>query len=41
VEAVLSALVTFVQNQAKKHGLPADEVWALIRNELLDPDEGG
>jgi hypothetical protein len=41
VEAVLSALVTFVQNQAQKHGVPAAEVWALIRDELLDPDAGG
>jgi hypothetical protein len=41
VEAVLSALVTFVQNQARKHGVPAEEVWALIRDELLDSDEGG
>jgi hypothetical protein len=37
VEGVLAALRSFVSNQAKKHGLPAAEVWALVRDEVLDP----
>ena len=40
VEAVLGALRSFVSNQAKKHGVPAPEVWALVRDEVLDPGGG-
>ena len=34
VAAVLEALRSFVANQANKHGVPAEEVWALVRDEL-------
>lgn len=37
VEGVLLALRSFVSNQATKHGVPAAEVWALVRDEVLDP----
>ena len=40
VEAVLAALRSFVSNQAHKHGVPADEVWALVRDEVLDRGGG-
>ena len=40
VEAVLAALRSFVSNQAKKHGVPAPEVWDLVRDEVLDPGGG-
>ena len=36
--AVLAALNTFVHNQANKHGVSAAEVWALVRDEALDPE---
>ncbi len=39
VAGVLEALRSFVSNQANKHGVPAEEVWALIRDEVLDPGE--
>ncbi len=39
VQGVLAALRSFVSNQAQKHGVPADEVWALVRDEVLDPEE--
>ena len=39
VEAVLGAWRSFVSNQAQKHGVPAEEVWALVRDEVLDPGE--
>jgi hypothetical protein len=34
---VLEALNTFVHNNARKHGVNPEEVWALIRDEVLDP----
>jgi hypothetical protein len=37
VEAVLAAPRSFVSDQAHKHGVPAEEVWALVRDEALDP----
>jgi hypothetical protein len=37
VRRVLAALRSFVGNQATKHGVPAHEVWALVRDEVLDP----
>ena len=37
IQGVLAALRSFVSNQARKHGVPADEVWALVRDEVLDP----
>ena len=37
VEAVLGAWRSFVSNQARKHGVPASEVRALVRDEVLDP----
>ena len=37
VGAVLGALATFVRNQTRKHGVPPEQVWALIRDEVLDP----
>jgi hypothetical protein len=37
VGAVLGALATFVHNRARKHGVPPEQVWALIRDEVLDP----
>jgi hypothetical protein len=40
VEGVLAALRSFVSNQAMKHGVPAAEVWALVRDEVLDPGGG-
>lgn len=40
VRGVLEALRSFVSNQAQKHGVPADEVWELVRDELLDPGGG-
>ena len=39
VEAVLAAL-RFVSNQAHKHGVSAEEVWARARDEVLDPGGG-
>ena len=39
VQGVLAALRSFVSNQANKHGVPAEEVWALVRDEVLDPGE--
>jgi hypothetical protein len=38
VKAVLDALNTFVHNHARKHGVTPAEVWALIRDEVLDPE---
>ena len=40
VRGVLEALRSFVSNQAMKHGVPAQEVWDLIRDEILDPGGG-
>ncbi len=40
VEGVLAALRSFVSNQATKHGVPAHEVWDLVRDEVLDPGGG-
>jgi hypothetical protein len=40
VEGVLAALRSFVSNQAMKHGVPAQEVWDLVRDEVLDPGGG-
>jgi hypothetical protein len=37
VKAVLDALNTFVHNHARKHEVTPEEVWALIRDEVLDP----
>jgi hypothetical protein len=37
VQAILEALRSFVSNQAHKHGVPADDVWDLVRDEVLDP----
>lgn len=39
VARVLEALRSFVSNQAQKHGVPAEEVRALVRDEVLDPEE--
>ncbi len=39
VQGVLEALRSFVSNQANKHGVPAEEVWDLVRDEVLDPGE--
>lgn len=39
VAGVLEALRSFVSNQANKHGVPAEEVWALVRDEVLDPGD--
>ena len=36
VQGVLEALRSFVSNQAMKHNMPAAEVWALVRDEVLD-----
>ncbi len=36
--AILAAFDTFLQNQARKHGVAAAQVRALIRAEVLDPD---
>jgi hypothetical protein len=40
-EAVLDAFRSFVGNAAKKHGVAASEVAALVRDHLLDPDPDG
>ena len=37
MRGVLEALRSFVSNQAMKHGVPAREVWDLVRDEVLDP----
>jgi hypothetical protein len=36
--AILAAFDTFLHNQARKHGVAAVQVRALIRAEVLDPD---
>jgi hypothetical protein len=36
VEAILMAFRSFVSNQAAKHGVPASQVWDLVRDEVLD-----
>ena len=38
VKGVLAALRSFVSNQAQKHGVPAAEVWDVVRDEVLDPE---
>jgi len=35
-EAILMAFRSFVSNQAAKHGVPASQVWDLVRDEVLD-----
>ena len=40
VGGILAALRSFVSNQAMKHGVPAREVWDLVRDEVLDPGGG-
>ncbi len=39
VSAILAAFNTFLYNQAKKHGVGVNEVWGLIRDEVLDLEE--
>ena len=39
--AVLDAYRSFVMNAAKKHGVAASEVAALVRDHLCDADPGG
>ena len=39
--AILDAFRSFIGNAAKKHGVSASEVAALVLDQLLDPDPDG